>query len=310
MSKHFLESAYEKDKTTSRWIDESYIVNIVGICFFWVFCAYYSGELVAAILQTLGVGTLTRQMISDAVPFAIVLGWLAIALPKMHHRSLLTLVNAESKLNLKRIGQGFGVWFVMMLVWLGVGLWTEPESYSLTFNPATWSALLGLAIVLVPIQTSAEELFFRGYVLQGLRLMTRNRLVLMMVIGLLFSIPHWGNPEMERGAFIYGALNYFVWGVFATAIALKDNGLELSLGVHAANNLFLYLFLTSPDSVVIVPSMFAVYTDGIDARLSLFGTLLDAVIFYAIFFGGISRPELNPTPTTGAICDRDEVGRS
>lgn len=290
MSKHFLESAYEKDKAESKWIWQEYAFNILLVCGFWLFLAYYSVESAAAVLKGLGVGAATRQMISDAVPFALIIGWLAIALPLMHKRPLLTLVNAESKLNFKRVGQGFGVWFLMMSVWLGVSLWTEPEQFQFTFDPVAWSALFGWAIILVPIQTSAEELFFRGYVLQGLRLITRNRLAMLITIGLLFSIPHWGNPEMERGAFIWGALNYFAWGVFATAIALKDNGLELSLGVHAANNLFLYLFLSTPDSVVVTQSMFMTYADDVDPRLSLFGTLLDAAIFYAIFFGGISRP--------------------
>ena len=302
MSKDFLESAYEKDRATSKWIDERYLFNIVGICLFWLFFAYTSGQVTADILQFLGVDSLSRQMISDVMPFAIVAIWLEIALPKMHHRSLLTLISAESAINIKRVAQGFGVWFLMLSIWLGIDLWIEPSNYSLTFEPKTWILLCLLAIVLVPIQTSTEELFFRGYVMQGLRLLTRNRFVIIVLVSLLFAVPHFGNPEMARGPFVWGALGYFSWGAFATAIAIKDNGLELSLGVHAANNLFLTLFLSTPDSVVVTPAIFTYDSSSLDPRLGLVSTIIDAVLFYAIFFGGISRPatqsEASKTPTS------------
>ena len=95
-------------------------------------------------------------------------------------------------------------------------------------------------------------------------------------------MPHFSNPEMARDSFVWGALGYFAWGVFAPAIALKDNRLELSRGVHAANNLFLTLFLRATDSVVVTPSVFTYDSSAIDPRMSLASMLIDAALFYDI----------------------------
>lgn len=147
--------------------------------------------------------------------------------------------------------------------------------------------MLPIVFLLTPIQTSAEELFYRGYLMQGLSLLTRNPVVLTIATSLAFAIPHFNNPEMQRG-FLLGALNYFLWGVFAAVITLQDNGLELALGVHAANNLFIFLFLNTPDSVLPTPAMWT-YVGPIHAGEDLIGTLLYSALFYFIFFGGVPR---------------------
>ncbi|GJD17351.1 hypothetical protein RIVM261_023070 [Rivularia sp. IAM M-261] len=78
-----------------------------------------------------------------------------------------------------------------------------------------------------------------------------------------------------KGAFGFGALT--------ALITLKDNRLELALGVHAANNLS-FLFVTTKDSVLAVPAMWTAKDTG-DPRLEVLMFLLQSLIFYYIFFG-------------------------
>lgn len=144
-----------------------------------------------------------------------------------------------------------------------------------------------IGIVLIIIQTSTEEFFYRGYLMQGLSLLTRHPLLLILLTSILFAVPHFGNPEMQRG-FIWTALTYFLWGVFFATITLKDNGLELVLGAHAANNLFSFLVVNTSDAGIPTPAFFT-YTGAIDAREGLLGLLIQASLFYAIFFGGVAR---------------------
>jgi len=128
--------------------------------------------------------------------------------------------------------------------------------------------------------------------MQALRPLTSHILVIVIISAGLFSSVHWGNPEMLRGEFIWGALNYFAWGVIFSVITLKDNGLELALGVHAANNIVGSIMLAIPDSVLQTPAMFG-YVAPIDPRLSLLSLIIDGVIFYWAFFGGISRRQFD-----------------
>lgn len=109
----------------------------------------------------------------------------------------------------------------------------------------------------------------------------------MLFTSLLFAVLHFGNPEMQRG-FVWGALTYFIWGVFLAAITLKDNGLELALAVHAANNLFSFLIMNTQDSVLPTPALL-IFGRSIDAKEGLISLLIHAGIFYAVFFGGIAR---------------------
>ncbi|WP_201800793.1 hypothetical protein [Dulcicalothrix desertica] len=98
---------------------------------------------------------------------------------------------------------------------------------------------------------------------------------------IISSCRHLFNPEMQRGAWI--ALFYFGFGALTALITLKDNRLELALGVHAANNLS-FLFVTTKDSVLAVPAMWTAKDIG-DPRLEVLMFLLQSLIFYYIFFG-------------------------
>ena len=47
-----------------------------------------------------------------------------------------------------------------------------------TLDLRVYIPVILIALVLIPIQTSFEEVFFRGYLMQGLSLLTRNRIFL------------------------------------------------------------------------------------------------------------------------------------
>lgn len=97
---------------------------------------------------------------------------------------------------------------------------------------------------MVPLQTSFEEMLFRGYMMQGLGLITKTRWVPFFVSSLLFGLMHIGNPEVEKmGYFIL--LYYIGTGLFLGLITLMDQGLELALGFHAINNTLSALLVTS-----------------------------------------------------------------
>jgi membrane protease YdiL (CAAX protease family) len=112
------------------------------------------------------------------------------------------------------------------------------------FNPEKFAVFVVLALVLIPFQASFEEYLFRGHMLQGLGLATKTRWVPLLVTSFLFGIMHIGNPEVDKLGMII-MFYYIGTGLFLGILTLMDEGLELALGFHAANNLIGALLVTS-----------------------------------------------------------------
>ena len=119
-------------------------------------------------------------------------------------------------------------------------------------SPRPWEYLLFFmfAIVLVPYQCAFEEIFFRGYLMQGISLITRNKYLIVGLSSLIFMIPHLLNPEPYEYGFFGYILTLLVLGAAFGLITLLDGGIELAVGMHAINNLWLYLIASTETSVI------------------------------------------------------------
>jgi membrane protease YdiL (CAAX protease family) len=215
---------------------------------------------------------------SSFIPFLVAT---LLAVWFIHERPLRTLVTSETHIRWKRMFAGAGVWLLIAALLSLVESILYPGRYVLTFQPVTLLVFAMLAMILIPMQTSAEEFFFRGYLLQWMGLRLKNRWLLSLLNGLLFFLPHVANPEMATGSVLIG-LGYFVMGFFLTFIALQDHGIELALGMHAANNLFAALFANYTVSALPSPSLFTVQT--LDPVYSLVSLVAGMAVFYVIFF--------------------------
>ena len=80
--------------------------------------------------------------------------------------------------------------------------------------------------------------------MQGLGIIFKNRWVPLLVTSFIFGLMHLGNPEVEKlgpGIMVF----YIGTGLFLGIITLMDEGMELALGFHAANNLVTALLVTA-----------------------------------------------------------------
>jgi hypothetical protein len=132
-----------------------------------------------------------------------------------------------------------------------------------------------------------EELFFRGYLLQGLGQLIQQPSILAAVNGLLFMLPHTLNPEVASGV-VLTLLYYWAIGAFFTWLTLKENRLELALGVHAANNLFVALFVNFKGSALYTPAL--VMSNRLDPLYNLLSFIVMAGVFYLVVFAHVSPP--------------------
>ena len=275
-----------------------YLLGIILILFLW----FIVGGIAAGILLILPLASqglssleLTQQVEASLrkpsiqtyliinIQFIFFCFGIFLSMKWLHQRRFLTLVGADAKIRWQRFFQGFGVWFLIQSILFAISFILEPDNLELAFKPVQWLILLACALILTPIQTSTEELFFRGYILQGLGLITKQPLILMIINGVLFMLPHLANPEVQRG-FLWMALYYFAFGVFCTLLTLKDNRLELAFGAHAANNLFVILFVSTKDSVIQVPAIWLAKETG-SAESGLIWFLVKCALFYLIIFG-------------------------
>ena len=143
---------------------------------------------------------------------------------------------------------------------------------------------LVIGLALIPIQTSLEEYIFRGYLMQGFGTLFRNRWAPLVMTSLIFGSLHIFNPEVEKLG--YGLLVYYIGtGLFLGILTLMDQGIELAVGFHAANNLLTALLVTS--------SWTAFQTESIlidVSEPSLGGEILISLLFlYPLFLVLMSR---------------------
>lgn len=199
----------------------------------------------------------TAAFVATNLSFAIALAGLLLAVSCVHRRRMLTMVTPRASFDWRRAGQGFSVWILLaVVVCLIESLW-YPERYRISFNPETFLIFVALALILTPLQTTAEELFFRGYLLQGMGLWTRRPVVLALANAIIFMLPHLANPEVAQDALLV-PLQYLVIGLLLAAVTLRDGRLELAIGIHAANNLFIALLVNYENSVITTDAVFTV----------------------------------------------------
>ena len=219
------------------------------------------------------------------------IGGIYLSVRFIHRRSFWTLISSARSIAWGRLFQGFGVWFVLAALMSAVEALLYPGRYLWTFDMPRFLPFFFLALILVPIQTSAEELFFRAYILQAVGLRVRNLWALSIISGLLFGLPHLLNPEASVNyplMFFY----YFAFGFSLAFITLREGRLELALGVHAANNLFSVIFANYTLTVLPTPSLFTI--TSLDPLFSVPAALIGMGIFLWVFSGPLRGKLIAP----------------
>lgn len=176
--------------------------------------------------------------------FAVGLLGVLFVVKYLHEQSLRSLTTSRSKIDWRRFGFAFLFWGIISSTMVLIDHYMYPEHYEFNFKLVPFLILAAIALVLVPLQTSFEEYLFRGYLMQGLGVLCKNKWVPLIVTSSLFGLLHIANPEIEKLGYIL-LVHYIGTGFFLGIITLMDEGLELALGFHAANNLFTALLVTA-----------------------------------------------------------------
>ncbi|MDY7393646.1 CPBP family intramembrane glutamic endopeptidase [Aureibaculum sp. 2210JD6-5] len=185
-----------------------------------------------------------RVFFENLIMFVIFLGGLFIWVRFVHQQSIISLTTSRNKIDFRRIFFAFSLWAIITVGMVLYAYYAMPEDFVWNFNFNKFIVLALLSIVLLPIQTSFEEYFFRGYLMQGLGVLVKNRWFPLLFTSVTFGLMHMANPEVDKLGLIL-MVYYIGTGLFLGIITLMDEGLELALGFHAANNLVTALLVTT-----------------------------------------------------------------
>ena len=169
--------------------------------------------------------------------------FLLLGVRTIHKRPLHTLVSVRGGLDWKRYSFGFLFWLLISVALIAFDYVLHPEDFLVNFKPGSFFVLLAIALLFIPLQTSFEELLFRGYLMQGLGVLFHNAWVPLILTSVGFGLLHAFNPEVDKlGPMIL--LYYIGTGFLFGVISLMDEGTEIALGMHAANNVAAAVFVT------------------------------------------------------------------
>lgn len=176
--------------------------------------------------------------------FVVGLAFLFIGIKSIHKRSIKTVLTTRDKFDWKRFFFAAIIWTIASLSVMLIDYFQHPQDFVWNFKLQPFVILVLLSLLYLPFQTSFEEVLFRGYFMQGLGIMLRNRWFPLIFTSVVFGLMHGFNPEVAKLGkllFVYYIATGFLFGM----ITLVDEGLELSLGLHAANNAISAIFITT-----------------------------------------------------------------
>lgn len=272
-----------------------YLLGLAVILFALLVLASAASALVAfALGGEEGVAAFTRGDLAALGPvggflvlmagWPITLGAVLVAVGLVHRRHPRTLVTAAARISWRRVGQGFVAWLLPFLLVIGlVQYLVHPDTFTLNTDVASVALFVPLALVLTALQTTTEELFFRGYLVQAASLVWANRIFLALVSAVLFTLPHVANPE-AAGGFLSIFLNYFFgMGLIWVVVSLVDGTTELAIGAHFANNVANFVLINASGTVVTTPALV-----GVSEYHAMFYDLSNLVlvpVFLAVVYG-------------------------
>ena len=176
--------------------------------------------------------------------FVLTVPGILLVVNKLHDLPIMSIISKRKKIDYNRILFAFTIAGTIISLSVLIGYYLSPENYELNFKLKEFLILTIIAILFVPIQTSVEEIVFRGYLMQGFGHWLNSRFMALFLTSTIFGFLHFFNPEINKlgnSFIILYIISSFTFGV----MTLMDEGLELAMGFHAGNNLFIALLLTA-----------------------------------------------------------------
>lgn len=191
-----------------------------------------------------------------SVGFGAALVGLWWQMQKYYERDKITLITPQMSVQWRKFFVSAAIWGGMMIIASGIEIMLNPDDYIFTFDPLPFVSLLLGALIAIPIQASTEEIIFRGYIMQQCSYWGKFVWVPVLFSSVLFALAHYSNPEVGAYGIPIMMSGYALTGVIWGIAAIMDNGLEIAMGAHTANNIIAFLMMTEKNAVLRTPALF------------------------------------------------------
>lgn len=221
------------------------------------FVAYFlmSKKEIDAAYQSMSEIPNNWSLVINLSPFILLLGLLFLLVRVLHQRSVLSLTTSRNSIDYKRILFSFSLVVVLTIVMFAISYFIDHSTIVWNFNPLKFFILFIISIFLFPCQIGFEEYLFRGYLMQQIGIVARNRWFPLVFTSVVFGLFHSANPEVAQMGF--GVMFFYIGTGFLLGImTLMDESIELALGFHLGNNLMAALLITSDVSSIHTDAIF------------------------------------------------------
>ncbi len=229
--------------------------------------------------STIGIDPNTGLLLM-LIPFILCFLCMIFIIKIIHRRPFLSILTGHRKFNLRKLFFAVAVMFLLLVIGELILYIINPDNYELNFNFRLFIPLVLISIFLLPFQTSFEEIFIRGYLMQGIGLLTKYKWIPLVITSVVFGLLHFTNPEVREYGFWITFPYYAGFGLFLGIIAILDNGLEIPLGIHAIINIYGSTLVTFPSSTMQTPALYKMKVHDPEVMLILF--IATAVVFMII----------------------------
>lgn len=148
----------------------------------------------------------------------------------------------------------------------------NPEMARTSIDLRTWLTMLVPLALLTFVQTSAEEVLFRGYLLRGLANRFRSAWIWALLPGLAFVSLHM-SPSISLNDFLLVLASIGSLTAALTLVVYLTGNLGAGFGMHFANNFFAFALIAHQDGM----GAFSLYRGGSIENLES-GALTIAVV--------------------------------
>lgn len=214
-----------------------WIIGMIVVVLCWMLWRWAMlGDLHRAVeaLGQLGQGGGAEPVLIMLLSFAGIWAGAAIATSVMHRQAFWTLFEPSRRILFSAFGKGVllaagfsGLSLLVAMLFVATPVRAQPMG--------DWLVLLVPLMVLVFIQATAEELIFRGYLLQQLAVRFRSAFAWAILPSILFGLMHAGNTEGEA-AYYYIAITG-ITGVTLAALVWRAGNLWIAAGLHWGVNM-------------------------------------------------------------------------
>ncbi|MCT4630917.1 type II CAAX endopeptidase family protein [Winogradskyella sp.] len=271
---NYIQQAYKGQRELWMFILTTILVAGIFLLNFVIYLFTDPSDMEAAYEMMKGIPS-SLNLAINLLPFAFLLGLLFLMVKYVHQRSILSLTTARNKIDYGRVFFSFMMVFIFTVGTFLIGYSIDSSGIVYQFNPGKFAILFAVSIILFPFQIGLEEYLFRGYLMQHIGVIVKNKWFPLILTSILFGIAHSANPEVANIGFWKMMIFYIGTGLLLGIMTLMDDGLELALGFHLGNNLLASLLVTADWTALQTD---AIFKSTAEPTMSIVGEILIPVL--------------------------------